>query len=72
MIKGFVNFSRDINYRIYATEKWDEQHGKLVAHINLEEHQAELKVFENGTVLIKTPVSSVQYDLKTGAARFGG
>jgi hypothetical protein len=68
MIKGYVHICKEINYKIYATEKRDDQLGLLVAHIKLDHLHAEILVYEQGAVLIQSPEHSVKFDLRSGAA----
>lgn len=66
IIKGLVEISNKIRYKIHATERSRENYGIVVSKTHLSEYDAFITIYSSGIVSIESPKVSVEYNLATG------
>ncbi len=66
LMNASVEISNKVRYRIYATERYRENYGKVISKTRLDKFQAVITVYESGKVVIESPMAGMEYDLVKG------
>ncbi len=65
-MKGIAYINKIIQYRIHATDRKDENHGLIIADLDIEEFNSRITIYESGKAVVRTSGRKVEISLTKG------